>query len=65
MARWTKRDSKRFALCIVAVFSPALVILTLLSGEPRFWWEYAGIVLWTILGVHAVYRLIRERKALV
>jgi hypothetical protein len=61
MARWTERDSKRFARWIGVVLAPAMVILTLLDGSRTFWWECAKIVLWTLLGLQAAYRLIKER----
>jgi hypothetical protein len=63
MTRWDERQSKRFARWILAVVAPLMVILLLFSPERWFWWEYLALVLWSILGGHAAYRLITERKA--
>lgn len=62
MARFSERYSRRVAHWISALVAPALVLLVAFSGGPRFWWEYASLFLWTVLGVNSVYRLITDRK---
>jgi hypothetical protein len=63
MAWWDKpRDGKRVATWMVAVATPVLVVLTLASPKPLHWWQYIGLVLWSLLGLKAAHQLITGRQ---
>jgi hypothetical protein len=62
MAWWDKRrDGKRVASWMVVVVAPVLVVLTLASPKPLHWWQYLGLIAWSLLGVQAARQLITRQ----